>query len=406
MNSVFDNDKKKCTGCEACANVCPTKSIRMVRDEEGFRYPVINDDLCIDCGMCNKVCPMINKTEKHKELQLVFGGHIKDDRIRDESSSGGIFSQIVDEFCKDNYVVFGAESSGLAVIHTYVEDKKDIAKYRRSKYSQSRINNCYNEAINFLNNGKNVLFSGTPCQISALLNIIPDEKLKEKLFTVEVVCEGFPSPILLEKYEEVLVKRYHAPIRKLDYRYKDGNRWDFQVMRIELENDRAIKCDRWFSPFWIFWARRLMSRPSCESCVFRTPNRVADITLGDLWGVHLYCPELYDDNKGATLVVCNSEKGKNLMKNMRSDLVGHELKYEEALVYQRPMRVIVPANEKRDEFMKDLIECDYKTLCKKWKATEPIKVLFSKYIYGSNRQIVNRWIREQRKKKRGEMQCE
>ena len=134
-----------------------------------------------------------------------------------------------------------------------------------------------------------------------------------------------------------------------------------------------------------------MSRPSCVECPFRTTDRIADITLGDLWGVHKYCPELYGNNGGSSLVVCNSKKGKHLFNKAKKHLYGHRLVYEEALQYQRPMRVIVPANEKRDLFMRDLEKLDYKALCQKWKPKSSIKVLFSKYIWGSNRQVVNLW---------------
>ena len=135
-----------------------------------------------------------------------------------------------------------------------------------------------------------------------------------------------------------------------------------EVRGLEIfENNKVLKKDRWFSPFWIFWSDRSMSRPSCVECPFRTTERVADITLGDLWGVHKYCPELFGDNGGPTLVVCNSEKGEQVFKRVEKLSYGHELVCAETLQYQRPMRVIVPANEKRELFMNGLETMDYKT---------------------------------------------
>ena len=389
MNSVYDEIKKQCFGCEGCNGVCPHSAITMVEDEEGFRYPKIDRKLCVDCGACKRACPYINMPRKNQREPYVFGGYHKDDKIRNESTSGGAFSAIAEVFCDENYVVFGAEARGLEIFHSYIEDKADLVKFRKSKYAQSFVGDSYIKAVEFLEEGKKVLFSGTPCQVAALNNYIKESEMKENLLTVEVVCEGFPSPILLRKYCAFLEARYGSSVRELDYRYKDKNRWDFQVMKITFENNKILKRDRWFSPFYIFWSDRLMSRPSCIECPFRTTDRVADITLGDLWGVHKYCPELYGDNGGATLVVCNSEKGKQVFKRAEKLLYGHELAYADALQYQRPMRVIVPANEKRELFISDLETMDYRTLCKKWKPKSSLKTLFSKYIWGSNHQVVN-----------------
>lgn len=374
-----------------CGGVCPCSAITMVEDEEGFRYPEINQKLCIDCGACKRICPYINMPEKNQRNPYVFGGYHKNSTIKDESTSGGAFTAISEVFCDKNYVVFGAAVKGLKVYHTYVEDKKELGRFRRSKYVQSSIGDSYKKALQFLREGKKVLFSGTPCQIAALYNYVKPTGLKENLLTVEVVCEGFPSPILLRKYCTVLKNRYHSSVRDLDYRFKDKNRWDFEVMKITFENGKIIKKDRWFNPFWIFWSERIMGRPSCDSCPFRTMDRIADITLGDLWGVHKYCPELYGNNGGSSLVVCNSEKGERVFKQAEKLLYGHELAYDDALQYQRPMRVIVPANEEREGFMYDLRMLDYKSLCKKWKPRTSWKVLFSKYVWGSNRQIVGLW---------------
>lgn len=241
-----------------------------------------------------------------------------------------------------------------------------------------------------------MLFSGTPCQIAALKNVIGKSTHGDNLLTIEVVCEGFPSPLLLKKYEQYLNKKKGIKFDALDYRYKDGSRWDYQVMNIDYSSisdskSGTIKCDRWFSPFWIFWAARLMSRPSCVQCPFRTPDREADITLGDLWGAQQYCPELYGNNKGCSLAVCNTEKGRAVFKKAEPYLYGHELKYEDALKYQRPMRVVVPANPRRDEFMNDLKTMDYQGLCDKWKPREPFKVLWKKYVLGKNSQVVKWW---------------
>ena len=156
-------------------------------------------------------------------------------------------------------------------------------------------------------------------------------------------------------------------------------------------NAKEIKKDRWFNPFWTIWLSHLMSRPSCYKCKYTTPDRVADITLGDLWGVHIYCPELYGKNGGSSLIICNTEKGKMVFKKAIPLLYGHELVFEEALKYQAPMRKSISENPDRDSFMRDLeSEMDFKTINKKWAKKPTFKLLFQKYIWG-NRQKVFLW---------------
>ncbi len=387
--------KEECFGCEACIQICHKDAIHMVEDDEGFRYPVIDNEKCIKCGACNRICPSENLPGKYQEEPYVFGGYIKDLKVRDQSTSGGFFSALVDAWCDENFVVFGAEARGLEIYHSFIEDKNQINRFRRSKYSQSIVGDAYLNAKSFLKDGKKVLFSGTPCQIAALKNHLGDLKDSPNLLTIEVVCEGFPSPLFLRKYEISLNQRKGFKFEGIDYRFKDGARWDYEVMAISYSSGRKhngiIKRDRWFNPFWIFWAKRLMSRPSCISCPFRTTDREADITLGDLWGVHLYCPDLYGRNQGCSLAVCNTEKGKEVLQKAEPSLYGHELRFEDALKYQRPLRVSVPANPRRDEFMADLKSMDYRALCKKWKPREPFRLLFKKYVFGKNSQVVWLW---------------
>ena len=405
-------NKTECFGCEGCVQVCGKNAIKMLEDEEGFRYPHIDSSLCVGCNLCRKVCPYSNMPAKHTEDKYAFGGYNTDPNTRFNSTSGGAFSAIVDAFCDEDYVIFGVEAKGLLVFHSYITDKRNLGKFRKSKYSQSIMGLSYRNARKFIKEGKKVLFSGTPCQIAGLLSHLGNADTTN-LLTVEVICEGIPSPLYIRKLDKEIEKKYGSNIDSIDYRYTgksllshgkrdfanmkiitggDHGKWDFQQMRIELMNKKKVLTkDRWFNPFWSVWLQHLMSRPSCYECKFTTSDRVADISLGDLWGVHLYCPELYGNNGGSSLIVCNTEKGKEVFQKAQKHMYGHELKFQEALKYQSPMRKPIDNNPNRDAFIADLqSDMDYKLINKKWAKEPTLKLLFQKYIWG-NRQKIFVW---------------
>jgi len=360
----------------------------MEEDSEGFRYPHVDPDKCIACKKCNMVCPYEHPPIS-AEPHFAFGGYHKDPEIRQTSTSGGAFSAIVDGWCDENYIIFGAVANGLNVSHKYVSDKSKIGIFRKSKYSQSNIGNSYAKVKTFLKEGKKVLFSGTPCQIAGLKSFLENIN-QDRLLTIEVICEGVPSPHFIRKYDTYMQKKYGSKIKELDYRNKDKRKWDFEVMSTRLQNGRCFKLDRWFNPFWSIWLAHLMSRPCCYECSYATLPRVADISLGDLWGVHLYCPELYGKNGGASLVLCNTKKGKSALAASRQYLLGHKLDLATAYKYQSPLRKSIDQNPQRKMFMNDLLILSYQELCKKWAKKPTIKLLWSKYIWG-NRQKVFIW---------------
>lgn len=391
------NIKENCFGCEACKNICPKKAIVMEEDIEGFRYPKVNHDKCINCNLCKKVCPYSKVDEiKYNFKHYAWGGYNKDENILNDSTSGGAFFAIVNSYCDNNYVIFGAKSEGLSVKHDYITDKNKINLFQKSKYSQSIIGDSYITAKKFLEEGKKVLFSGTPCQIAGLKFFLRNKEY-DNLLTIEVVCEGVPSPLFIRKYNNYIHQKYKFNIKNIDYRYKDKcnflfqkqGKWDFQVMKTELENGKVLKIDRWFNPFWSIWLNHLMSRPSCYNCQFTTNKRVADITLGDLWGVHIYCKNLYNKNKGSSLIIANSPKGKKALDEMKKHMIGNELNYDEALKYQSPLKKSISSNIRRDEFMSDLEndKIDYKKICQRWHKKPTIKLLWSKYIWGNRQKM-------------------
>lgn len=381
-----------CFGCEACAQVCPKSAVRMKADKDGFRYPEIDKARCVSCGICRKVCASIVHPPMHGPI-LAFGGYVTDEGIRAESTSGGLFSAIVNSWADDETIVFGAEAVGLNVRHSWIKGTSELWRFRKSKYFQSQIGIAFAEVKRFLLDGKRVVFSGTPCQIAGLRNLLQGVN-QDRLLTVEVVCEGVPSPNYILKFTEWLGNRLGGKVVGLDYRFKDGRKWDFQVMQASLQNPtRGIfkwKQDRWFNPFWSIWLQHLISRPSCYECPFARRERIADISLGDLWGVHLYCPELYGRNGGASVAFCNTAKGVAAFAKAKSLLFGHELNINDAIRYQGPMRGHIKDNPLKIECLKDVRELSYEAIVRKWAKRPTWKLLWQKYVWG-NRQKVWLW---------------
>ena len=188
---LITNKKGDCTDCFACVSFCPKKCIEMIKDDEGFSYPKINKNLCIHCNLCIEVCPEHFNELFQLNKQAAYGGYIKNEQIRKESTSGGAFSAIAQIFCDENYVIYGATGNGVDVYHTSIDKIDDLALIRKSKYLQSNINDSYIKAKTDLNNNKKVLFTGTPCQIAGLKKYL--NKNYENLLTVEVICEGGPK---------------------------------------------------------------------------------------------------------------------------------------------------------------------------------------------------------------------
>lgn len=201
-------NKQKCTGCSACVQTCPKQCISFEEDEQGFRYPCVNQELCIDCGLCEKVCPCINENEQIMPLDI-YAAKNPDKEIRKKSSSGGFFTMLAESIIDEGGVVFGARfNKKYNVIHDYTETKDGIEAFRGSKYVQSIIGDTYKQARDFLKAGRKVLFSGTPCQIAGLRLFL--RKDYEHLYTVDFICHGVPSPGVFRWYLQEEINNYAA----------------------------------------------------------------------------------------------------------------------------------------------------------------------------------------------------
>lgn len=331
METYLTSEKKEqCYGCKACEQACPNNSIEMKLDNEGFWYPNINDNTCIHCNLCIKVCPYDKQVRMDTTFDkpIVIAAINKNENERNSSSSGGIFSNLYKYIIENNGVVFGVElNKDNKVKHSIGTNKNDIERFKGSKYVQSDINICFNQAKHMLENGKLVLFTGTPCQISGLYSYLNKEY--ENLYTCDIVCHGTPSPKVFEDYMNYLEKKYMSKISDIKFRDK-SNGWKVGTLRVNFYNNREYKVDWTKDKYYrLFFTHRIL-RPSCHNCKFSNIKREGDITLGDFWGIEDQVPHMFD-NKGTSLVLLNSQKGINLFNNIQNSIIMKECSIEQAM---------------------------------------------------------------------------
>ncbi|MCK9181583.1 MAG: Coenzyme F420 hydrogenase/dehydrogenase, beta subunit C-terminal domain [Fibrobacteraceae bacterium] len=294
------NKTEDCCGCRSCEQICPQHCISMQENEEGFRYPVVDESRCVNCGLCVSRCPWIEKPAIRIKLDksIAYAARIKDDSILKRSSSGGVFSALALLALKNGGVVCGcAFDDKLIAKHIFVTDEKELARLRGSKYVASDTNTVYKETQTFLKQGRFVLFSGTPCQIAGLIKFL--NKDYENLLTVEILCHGTPSQKLFGKYIDWLSEKRGKSI--LEYRFRDKSKGWGYLARTE---DFPIQAD--VDPYYASFLRGKTYRYSCYACHYANINRCADITLGDFWGVEVFHPDFYS-SKGASCVLLNTE---------------------------------------------------------------------------------------------------
>lgn len=316
MGKVIECDEKKCYGCTACKNICPKCAITMKLDEEGFLYPYIDEKLCINCNLCRKVCPALEKQFSNKKIQETYAVKLKNEKERLKSRSGGVFVAISNEILKNNGSVFGAAfKKDFSVHHIMAENITERDKCRGSKYIQSNLESTFKEAYEKLKENKKVLYTGTPCQIQGLNSYLKLKNIKtDNLYTCDIVCHGVPSTKIYNDYINFFSKKYKNNVKKFDFRDKSFG-WSDHVETIEFESGKKISQEYLKN---LFYSNYIL-RPRCYECEFTNLDRVSDITIADCWGSEKNIPE-WNDDKGISLVILNTEKGKKLFEKSLNEL--------------------------------------------------------------------------------------
>lgn len=370
-------EKRNCTGCHACANICPQACISMRGDDEGFLYPKVDYDRCIRCGKCIDVCPIFHEPERNDD-PIAFACINIDDDKRMRSSSGGIFTLLAEEVLACGGVVFGAAfDDSFVVRHRLVESIEDIPVLQGSKYVQSIIGDSFCQVKVYLDKDRMVLFSGTPCQIAGLKCFL--EKDYEKLIAVDIVCHGVPSPSVWRKYIEFREHKAGSCVTGIRFRDKSKGWKDYSVAFL-FENGKEYRRIFRKDIYMIVFLKNAVLRPSCYHCQFKGINRCSDITLADFWGVVHVC-ENFDDDKGTSLVLSHSNTGKKMLERLSSRIISRQVDVHEALSYNQSALMSSIRNSLRERYLKELNSENFTQLSNKY-FSDSFGIRVKKFVSG------------------------
>ncbi|RGK37410.1 DUF1919 domain-containing protein [[Ruminococcus] lactaris] len=358
-----------CTGCAACVAGCPKDALYIKQNKEGFYRPEIKKEKCIECGICEKICPInSNEWKCNGEMLETYASSNRNDIIRLESSSGGIFYELAKKIIEMDGSVYGCSWTSPSVAeHIVVTAEQNLALLTKSKYVQSKLEYIYREIKSDLKKGRMVLFSGTPCQTAGLRAFLRWNP--KNLILVDFICHGVPSPYSLKIAVETLEKKYNKKIEELNFRCKD-NGWNQLSLEIKFKDGGKIVEKAQDNAYYQAFLLNLGLPEACGMCKYNVLPRTSDITLGDFWGISKYSIEKFQDNKGVSCVSVNSEKGKKLFEKIMSGLVLRKVNIEEiergnpffnghCTIHKNTKKYfkeLCEANNKYDELVKTLLK--------------------------------------------------
>ncbi len=385
MNKIQLCDIYSCTQCRACEQVCPKHCISFVEGKDGFEFPHIDTDLCIECGACVKSCHQLSLTKEKNQPLYAYAAWSNDEQVRTTSSSGGVFSEIARYVFEKNGVVAGAVmDEDLKVRHTFATDMESLFPMRGSKYVQSDLRGVYSKIKEYLRAEHFVLFTGTPCQVAGLYPFL--KKDYPNLLTCDLVCHGVPSQKSFDTYCEKTGLK--DKVVEVAFRYTKG--WGLQMAsRKHLESTIKPNASKWncISPRKSYYLRAftggLMFDESCYNCHYATPQRVSDLTMADYWGIGTMVPFSHPKKKGISLLLVNSEKGKAVVGECQ-DLFIVERPFGEAAQGNHNLSQCSDRPQERETYCQDAETMPIDALIKKYR----IEPSFKDYLRPLKRRII------------------
>lgn len=340
MKELYFKKKNDCCGCGACINICPKGAMELQNDEYGFKYPVKNKDICIDCGLCDRVCNFKREKSDHQFCKEAYAVVSKNSLQAKKSSSGGIFAALAEYIISQGGYVCGAswsyEDGGIRARHIIIDKIDDIRLLQGSKYVQSDTDGCYKEIRGLLNEGKSVLFSGTPCQVDGLKGYLRNDY--ENLITLDIVCHGVPNAEILSAYLRYNWEDWN--ISELSFRDKKMG-WGMTgyVKAIKNGKEKTFYITPKNSSYFSEFINGSIYRDNCYECPYAGYNRPADITIGDFWGVMEEHAEYAKDmNDAISAVVLNTEKAKKVFEHMHDSVYYCKSSFEKIAVHNSQLR--------------------------------------------------------------------
>ena len=358
-------DKSKCCGCTACMAVCPHDAIVMRKDVLGFPYPEIQKDKCTQCGLCEKVCDFVKVHEPapaKEDIALeAYAARNTDHDAVAQSQSGGVFTALSDIVLSRGGAVYGAVmNDNFTVSHSRAVTTEERDRFRGSKYVQSDLGEVFRHVRKDLSDGRAVLFTGTPCQNAGLASYIP-ERLKEKLYLVDFICHGVPSPAVWEDYVAYMGKK--GSVERVCFRDKAAGGWKEHKETFRYRNGKTLARET----FKVLFYKNIMLRHSCAVCPYHLGERKADITIADFWGVGEVLPEM-DGNSGTSMLICHNEKGSALLKEAGSRLKVLQTELSGDFLSRKNPNLLRPSRiyKDRDAFEREYADKGFIHVARKW----------------------------------------
>lgn len=349
--------KNLCTGCTACKSICPKNAIEMIEDIEGFKVPLIDQKKCINCGLCQKTCPVIN-TKNNSSLNECYAAYNKDEKELLSSASGGIFSLLANSILNENGIVIGAMlDSNNMLKHVAIRNKEALKNLKGSKYLQSDLGNIFVFIKENIKNNK-ILFVGTPCQVAGLKAFIKQDY--NNLYCIDLICHGVPSAKLFYKYIKELERKNDDKV--INYNFRDKSiGWEIYSNKIIFEKRTTITELARNNYYMQLFLGDNALRKSCYNCNFKLGNKYSDITLGDFWGIKKKYPKIYN-KKGVSAIIINSSKGQEMFEKIKENLIFKSCYKEDIIDGNLSLIESAGFSKKREYFFDDLDKLNMKEL--------------------------------------------
>jgi NAD-dependent dihydropyrimidine dehydrogenase PreA subunit len=370
--------KDSCTGCGACRNACPRQCIHMQQDDEGFLFPEVYLHSCNSCGNCRRVCPALSaRLPRHGDFPNVYACWNRDNTVRFQSASGGVFSAIAEEVIKRRGIVYGAAfDNKLHLKHLPIYNSNELWRLRSSKYIQSDTGTVYSEIDQFLNEKRPVLFSGTPCQVAALKAYVAHDN---DLLTCDLLCHGVPSPGLFAKYVAYLEDVYGLSLSAINFRHKRAG-WEMPSTVALFDNKHEKVLRRKEDSFKYGFSHSITLRRSCYRCPYAGVERHGDISLGDFTKIGEAEPFFHSVKQGVSLVLVNSPKGELMLESCSGTLFLERRTLAEAQRCQARLRVPARKPPSRQDFFIDYQRLEYGELAHKYLVEKGWKALLRPFV--------------------------